>query len=772
MKKVIFLFLMCSIVSFGQQTYNIIPKPTKITPQSGVFTLTDKAKILIPQGNTEINAIAELLSERVMVSSGFQLNIESYDPNKSGILPNGIVFSLEKNSKIPEEGYTINVSKSSISIMASTTKGLFYGYQTLLQILPTNIYSSSTSPNTKWTIPCGIINDAPRYTYRGLMLDVGRHFYTTDYIKKFIDIMAMHKFNQFHWHLTEDQGWRIEIKKYPQLTAVGSKRKQTMEGHYSEQRYDGTPYGGYYTQEEIKEVIRYAQSKYVNVIPEIEMPGHALAALAAYPELGCKGSGYEVTGTWGVHDDVFCPFDKTFEFLENVLTEVIDLFPSKYIHIGGDECPKTTWKESKFCQDLMKKEGLKDEHELQSYFIKRIDKFITSKGRKMIGWDEILEGGISPNATIMSWRGIEGGVAAAKQNHNAIMTPTSHCYLDYYQSDPTSEPLAIGGYLPLEKVYSYEPMPKELSAEQAKHILGVQGNIWTEYIKTPDKLEYMAFPRATAIAEIGWSQPEQKSFADFSSRLKVQFERMQNMGINFAKSYYDISASSSLNAKSQVAVKLKTTDSQALIKYTVDGTEPTAKSLVYNPNLGVILTKDATIRSAAFNDKGEKLGKILDKYFFINKSTGKTYKMVNEPLKYTGGEKYGLTNGVRGEEKNMSTWVGLDGKDLDVTLDLGQTMEVCRVMMAFLRASNSWILYPKMVEIQTSVDGKKFETAQKIDIDNSIRPENAVQQINTGLGSKKARFIRVFAQNYGKLPEGHPGAGRPAWLFVDEIGIE
>jgi hexosaminidase len=348
--------------------------------------------------------------------------------------------------------------------------------------------------------------------------------------------------NTFHWHLTEDQGWRIEIKKYPKLTEVGAYRKETIVGHprRSEPRvYDNTPYGGFYTQDEVRDIVAYAKSKFVTVIPEIEMPGHALAALAAYPELSCTGGPFEVATRWGIFDDVYCAGkEETFKFLEDVLTEVMDLFPSQYIHVGGDECPKTKWQKCPDCQKRIKDEGLKDENELQSYFIKRMEKFISSKGRRLIGWDEILEGGLPPEATVMSWRGVEGGIEAAKQDHDVIMTPTTYVYLDYYQSDPQDQPLAIGGYLPLEKVYSFDPEFEELNQEQQKHILGVQGNVWTEYIATPEHLEYMTYPRMIAISEIGWSPSSLKDFDDFLARFSVERKRLDEMGINYFKGEY------------------------------------------------------------------------------------------------------------------------------------------------------------------------------------------------------------------------------------------
>ena len=418
-----------------------------------------------------------------------------------------------------------------MEVRAATAKGLFYGVQTIRQLLQKG--------KKNYLIPAVEISDSPRFGYRGMHLDVGRHLYPVDFIKKYIDLIALHKMNTFHWHLTEDQGWRIEIKKYPKLTEISAFRKETVVGHASHSnQYDGQPYGGFYTQNEVREIVAYAADRFITVIPEIEMPGHSVAVLAAYPELSCKPKKtYEVATTWGVMKDVFCPTEKTFSFLEDVLTEVMALFPGKYIHIGADECPKDSWKESRYAQKLIKKEGLKDEHELQSYFIRRIEKFLARHDRKLVGWDEILEGGLSPDATVMSWRGEAGGIEAAKQAHDVIMSPTTYCYFDYYQADPKTgnEPLAIGGNLPVETVYGYELIPEELTAEQAKYILGGQGNVWTEYMKTSDQVEYMALPRMSALSEVLWSPKEKRNYQSFLSRMQTFRKQLDAMDVNYAR---------------------------------------------------------------------------------------------------------------------------------------------------------------------------------------------------------------------------------------------
>ena len=526
--KQFFCILMCMLCSgTAWSQLNIIPQPTQIVLAKGEWLLKNNVKIGAPNDEKWVH-VANFLARQLKKSTGFSL--------KTVKGKGEISFVTAADASLGEEGYRLLATPKGVTIQAQTATGAFYGMQTLLQLLPVEVFSEKVVANVKWNVPLVTIKDVPRYAYRGLMLDVSRHFMPVEFIKKYIDLIALHKQNQFHWHLTDDQGWRIEIKKYPELTSIGSKRAETMKGHYTEEKFDKTPYEGFYTQEQIKEVIKYAEERFVNVIPEIEMPGHALAALAAYPQYGNNPDKiYKVGTRWGVYDDVFMPREETLKFLENILSEVIDLFPGKYIHIGGDECPKTQWEESRFAQDLIKKENLKDAHGLQSYVVKRIDKFITSKGRRMIGWDEILEGGLSPNATVMSWRGIAGGISAAKENHDVVMTPTTHNYFDYYQTDPKTKkvPLAIGGFVPIEKTYSFDPTPDVLTPEQGKHILGVQGNIWTEYITSTQYLEYMVFPRGIAVAEVGWTSKENKNFEGFTKRLETHKKRLDYLGVNY-----------------------------------------------------------------------------------------------------------------------------------------------------------------------------------------------------------------------------------------------
>jgi hexosaminidase len=518
-----------SIQAQTKSDLNLVPVPEKIKINQGQFVIRSNTSIVLSADNQEMQNAVAIFNNLLNRAAGFRLPV-----TVSPASTNAIVCKIN-SAILNAEGYKLSVQKDLIVLEAQTPKGIFYGMQTLRQLLPFQIERPYLS-NVAFSVPCVEIEDAPRFVHRGLMLDVCRHFMPKEFVMKFIDMLAYHKMNTLHWHLTDDQGWRVEIKKYPKLMLTSAFRNRTLEGRYTspdKRKWDNTRYGGYYTQEEIKEVIAYAQKRFVTIIPEIEMPGHAVAALTAYPELSCTGGPFEVEGLWGVFNDIFCPKEETFEFLENVLSEVIDLFPSEYIHIGGDEAPKLRWENCAHCQALIKKEGLKDEHELQSYFIKRMEKFVESKGKNIIGWDEILEGGLAPNATVMSWRGEAGGIEAAKQNHDVIMAPNTYCYLDYYQADPKTQPLAIGGFVPLWKVYSYNPMPSSLTPAETKHILGVQGNIWTEYIPDTKQLEYMAFPRGAAIAEIGWSPQEKRNYPDFKQRMIQQFKRYDGIGWNY-----------------------------------------------------------------------------------------------------------------------------------------------------------------------------------------------------------------------------------------------
>ena len=512
----------------NETDFSIVPQPTTLTPASGAFALNNDTRIKV---SPAASSLGHYLKSSLAVPTGLTLAVQTVEGDITAGA-NEIVLSLSSEIGLAtREGYRLQVTPDHIEIRAATAQGLFYGLQTLRQLLPVETERQTQVVDVAWTVPAVTIEDAPKYSWRGLHLDVARHFFPVAFIKKFLDLMALHKLNVFHWHLTEDQGWRIEIKKYPKLTTVGSQRSATP-FPADRTQLDGKPYGGFYTQEEVREVVAYAAERFITVVPEIEMPGHAVAALASYPELGCTGQGYEVRTRWGIAEDVFCAGnDQVFTFLQDVLTEVLALFPSEFIHIGGDECPKVRWQACPKCQARIKDEGLADEYELQSYFIRRIEKFLTAHKRRLIGWDEILEGGLAPNATVMSWRGSEGGIEAAEAGHDVVMSPNTHCYFDYYQSEDTeNEPPAIGRYLPLEKVYAFDPA-EGISADKAHHVLGGQGNIWTEYMPTFDHVEYMAYPRATALAEAVWSA--KRDYADFSRRLRRHLARLDELNVHY-----------------------------------------------------------------------------------------------------------------------------------------------------------------------------------------------------------------------------------------------
>ena len=626
-------------------------------------------------------------------------------------------------------------------------------------------------------------------------LDVGRHFFPPEFIKKYIDYLAYHKFNTFHWHLTEDQGWRIEIKKYPLLTSVGGFRNGTIIGRYPGKSNDSLRYGGFYTQEQIKDIVKYAADRYITIIPEIEMPGHSSAAIAAYPQLSCfpdestkilpttpwAGSrkGKQVQQTWGVFEDVFCPSEYTFNFLENVLDEVMQLFPSKYIHIGGDECPKASWKRSEFCQQLIKEKGLKDEHGLQSYFIQRIEKYLNSKGRQIIGWDEILEGGLAPNATVMSWRGEEGGIAAAKDHHNVVMTPGTYCYFDHSQSR-NEDSVTIGSYLPLEKVYNYEPVPKELNTEEAKYILGAQGNVWTEYMSNPKKVEYMIFPRMSALSEVLWSQKEKRDWKDFERRLPAIMKRYEFWRANYSTAYYDLqtyilpnknNTGILLSAKAKdslttVAIALR---SDYLLKENISAGKESTTFNIDNSN-DVLFSSDYVFVAI-------KEGKIISQRiqrFHFNKATGKKITLKDEPSSnYPGSGAFTLVNGVITERglNQSSEWLGFLGKDIEAVIDLGKEEKINTIRLNVLKQENSSIYLPAFVEFFISGDGTNFTFVGKVtpDANGVWKDERRIEQ---RLNNTSAKYIKVLAKNYGIIPAGKPGAGTPAWVFADEIEVE
>ena len=759
-KNIFPFFLIFSMSVSAQNNINIVPAPASIemAKQAGNFIITKNTPLVL--AGTGLDKTAEFFNDYLNQFYGFRLKI-----SKNATVKNAIILNYERLDYELPGAYTMEVNSQGISIGGDNETGAFYGIQTLIQLLPAQ--RSASLP-----IPFLTINDHPRFAYRGMHLDVSRHFMPVDFVKKYIDYLAMHKLNNFHWHLTDDQGWRIEIKKYPLLTEVGSCRAQTLVGRYGSNKYDGQKYCGFYTQEQIKEVVEYAADRYINVIPEIEMPGHAMAAISAYPELSCTpAEPKKAAETWGVFEDVFCPTENTFNFLQNVVDEVIALFPSKYIHIGGDESPKEAWKKSEFCQQLIKEKGLKDEHGLQSYFIQRIEKYINGKGRKIIGWDEILEGGLAPNATVMSWRGEEGGIEAAKQGHDVIMTPGSHVYFDHSQTK-NEDSVTIGGYLPLEKVYSYEPVPEQLNATQAKHVLGAQANLWTEYVKTPSKVEYMVFPRMSALSEVLWSPKEKRNWKNFEERLPAIIKRYEMWKANYSKAYYDLH-STALPTENNEGVywQLETKDKEGKVIVTSGvGTAP------FTYSKPVLIKSTGSYTATLMTKDNKALNNGLNQKFLFNKATGKKITLATpSAAAYPGNGAFTLVDGVQNEKGlgKSSEILGFNGKHLDATIDLGENTDVSKITVHVMDQGGSWVYLPSAVEITylASLDEAAKENAPK-----QVKAVDPIKEMGTKeivIESKqKCRYLHIVIKNYGIIPTGLQGASHPAWLFVDEIVVK
>ncbi|WP_412561772.1 beta-N-acetylhexosaminidase [Winogradskyella sp. MIT101101] len=763
-KKIAFVLLL-SVFIFGCVENEVetakallIPAPVNQEFRDGQFVLSSETTIHFED---EFSVAGNFLSE--FLKPGLK---------KTKGVENRINFVKDSTISNPE-GYRIEVNPIHIEISASTAQGAFYAVQSLRQLLPVGLETGKLSPLGKMSagqkgiaISATIIRDYPQFQYRGMHLDVSRHMFSVEFIKKYIDALAMLKMNTFHWHLTDDQGWRIEIKKYPKLQEISAYRDETLIGHYSDQphQFDSKRYGGFYTQNEVKDIVAYAKKRFVTVIPEIEMPGHAQAAIAAYPELGCASTSsatsepIKVATKWGVFEDIYCPNEKTFTFLEDVLDEVLELFPSTYIHIGGDEAPKTRWKNCEHCQDLIKTEGLKDEHELQSYFITKMESYLNSKGRQIIGWDEILEGGLAPNATVMSWRGISGAVEAAKAGHNVVMTPTSHCYFDYYQSENEDEPLAIGGFLPLEKVYGFNPIPEELTKEESKYVLGAQGNVWTEYMPTEDQVEYMAFPRLLAMSEVVWSKPENKNYENFVSRLETFHNRLDALDINYANHLYEIDGNM-VSKNDSVFYELKTLTKGKTIRYTLDGSVPDLNSKIYKSQIPI--TESTTLKAAVFKEN-KQLGKTFTQSINFHKAVGAKITIDKEPHKaYSGSGAEGLINGISGSDSRYGDkeWLGFWGEDFEITIDLGEEKEINSIETRFYNGNGQWIYAPLEVdiEVEEEIEKIKLQTNDKNIVEFKLKKE------------LKGKTIKLRIPNYGTIPEGKQGGGNKAWTFIDEI---
>lgn len=772
-----FLLLFCIAVTActaNSQNVSIVPQPASIAFQKGTFNLSKKTTLVVQ--DEEDKKAAQFLNNYLNQFFGFTLDVDKKEGDDF------IRLNTRKFVQAPaKDGYTFTVTGDGISIEGNNYASTFYGIQTLIQLLP--VPDAPTNKIENISIPFLKIEDAPRFAYRGMHLDVSRHIFPLSFIKQYINYLALHKFNFFHWHLTDDQGWRIQINKYPLLTSVGAYRNGTIIGRYPGVANDNIHYGGFYTQDEVKEIVQYAADRHITVVPEIEMPGHASAAIAAYPFLSCfpdqktvipgpssekskAANGKLVQETWGVFDDVFCAGkDTTFGFLQGVLDEVLTLFPSKYIHVGGDESPKTHWEKCPLCQQRIKAEGLKDEHELQSYFIQRMEKYLNAKGRILIGWDEILEGGLAPNAVVMSWRGETGGIAAAKEAHQVIMTPGSHVYFDHTQSQ-FEDSVVIGGYTPLEKVYSYEPIPKELNADQAKYVMGAQANVWTEYIKNTRKVEYMIFPRMSALSEVLWTPKEKKSWAAFEKKLPAIYNRYDLWGANYSTAFYDMQASILPAANNKgVQLQLTTKDKSGKLTYGVEG-----KHYQKNYSAPVLINGDSRVFAIYTNRKG-----FIDTATFnlkFNKATGKKITLAAKPSNaYPGDGAFTLVNGLQntGGLARSREFLGFNNSNLEATIDLGSVQKVEKVIVHTLTSEGSWIYAPSGGEVWTSPDGKVFKKVESTV--NMEEGQNGKGKLGLTIKPTNTRFVKVVVTRLATIPQGKPGYGNKAWLFADEIEI-
>ncbi|MDE5555062.1 MAG: family 20 glycosylhydrolase [Muribaculaceae bacterium] len=758
----------CSHKEDVTANYRVIPLPQTIVDNSDSddFVLSESTVITYPKGDEAMKRNAQFLSEYLAELTGQNLRITDVPTDN-----NAIVLQSNLDNDNPE-AYNLIVTPELITINGSTPAGTFYGIQTLRKSVP-------QSGNLNVSFPAVTINDQPRFAYRGTMLEVCRHFYPVDSVKKFIDMLAMHNINRFHLGLSQDQGWRIEIKSRPELTAVGSMRKGTSIGHDIETS-DSIPYGGFFTQDEARDIVNYAAERYITVIPEINMPGHMLAALASYPELGCTGGPYEVWQRWGISDDVLCAGnDSVLTFIDDVLGEIVDIFPSEYIHVGGDECPKVRWENCPKCQAKARELGLKSdangtiEEKLQSYIIHHASDFLASRGRKMIGWDEILEGGLAPGAIVMSWRGEEGAREAARQGHDAILSPTNYCYFDYYQTrDTDNEPLAIGGYVPLEKVYSYNPIPQGLTDDQQKHILGAQANLWTEYIPTYSQLEYMAVPRLAALAEVQWTEPDKKDYNDFTKRMLQLTKQYDSQDYNYAKHIFNVNGTLTPDSEKAVIVAELNTVDDAPVYYTLDGSEPTTQSVRYTSPIEI--STSSVLKAVAVRPEGNS--RVFTDSVTFNKATARPITLAEQPhSRYNGDGAITLVDGKYGTTTFAAGgWLGFVGKNLDATIDLTDLTEISSVTVRTLVDVVDWILDAKSITIMVSDDGATFTQVarEEYPINDRNSPLEVVAH-TLNFTPVKTRYVRVEVESQPKMLSWDKRANNaPAFLFVDEIIID
>ena len=757
-------FYACSEKRTLNSDYEIIPKPLDVNCKGDAsFLLKDGVAVIYPENNRKMQDNAEFLVDYVERQTGVKLT------SHAGMPVDGAICLTLDLSDDNAEAYKLIVNDKRVCISGASEAGVFYGIQTLRKSLP-------VAQDINVNLSAVEIYDKPRFAYRGAMLDVARHFYTVDEVKTFIDMLALHNINRFHWHLTDDQGWRIEIKKYPKLMSVASERKETVVGRWYSGIYDGKPYGGYYTQDELRDVIDYAAKRHITIIPEVDLPGHMQAALTAYPELGCTGGPYEVRTIWGVSQDVLCVGnDFTLQFVKDVLSEVADIFPSEYIHIGGDECPKVRWEKCPKCQERIKSLGLKSdakhtkEQRLQSYMIQEAAKYLKEKGKRIIGWTEILEGGLVPDATLMSWIGESGGIEAAHQHHDVIMTPNTYLYFDYYQSKKVEdEPLAIGGYLPIEKTYNYEPMPKELTEEEQQYIKGVQANLWTEYIPVFSQVQYMVLPRLGAAAEVQWTDPSKKDYKDFLRRVPHLVAVYDCYGWNCATHVYDVNVDMKADTVNHVLNVQLSTMADDPIYYTLDGQDPTEKSLKYTKPFTI--DQSVVLKTMAVHpDRTSKMS--VDTIRF-NKATLKPVVLLQpNESRFSPDGPVVLVDGRNGNHSfDTGAWLAVAGNDLEAVINMqAETILSSASVHVYVR-KDAWLFDARGFSVSVSSDNKNYKEVasqeykqmQESDSDGIIEHELSFDPC-------KATYVKIKVISEKSMPDWHWDAGKAPFLLVDEI---
>ncbi|MCM4151144.1 beta-N-acetylhexosaminidase [Arenibacter sp. N53] len=748
---------------FTENDINIVPKPLEMKFSQGAFRFNKDTKLVSPKNQVEV---LKVLQDKFTVAAGWNMEVVSAVPNKNYV-------QLLLDSSLKDEEYTLTVTENYVNVTANGYSGFLYGLETIRQLLPVAIESKEVVNKVDWDVPNVEIKDSPRFKWRGYMLDVARHFFDKDYVLATIDQLALLKMNTLHLHLVDDQGWRIEIKKYPKLTEVGGFRVDQEDMPWNARPTPDlgteTTYGGFYTQEDIKEIVAYAGSRGVTVVPEIEMPAHVMSAIAAYPELSCFQKPIMVPsgGVWPITEIYCAGKDSTFEFLENVLLEVMELFPSQYIHVGGDEATKTNWKICTDCQKRVTNEGLANVEELQSYFIQRMERFLSSKGRILLGWDEILEGGLASGATVMSWRGVKGGMEASEAGHDVVMSPNSHCYFDYYQGDQDVEPLAWGGNLPLSKVYQFDPVVDEMTVEQASHVLGGQANLWTEYIPTNAQAEYMTYPRLAALAESVWSSKANRNWDDFSNRVGSLFERYGIMGINYAKSAYQVSTETSVDPESAaISMELKSEFPDSDIRFTLDGSDITSASEKYTDPIDI--KKTTTIKAQVFKEN-KPVGALFEKTITYHKAVGKPVTYIKKYHdSYQGTKELGMVNVVRGSKNfHDGQWQGWLGGDMELVIDMESPTELEKVSVGALENQGSGIYFPVQVEVLLSTDGRTFKSVAIVKREYAANNGSELKDFEVKIEGQTARYIKVIATNLGNSP-----SGGGSWMFVDEVVVE